>query len=183
MEYDDPMPHIMINNSAVINQNFNLTDTIRRNPRQWLSPKNSFTNLLLTICLLPITRNKVPALYYHHLPQPFLKSTLEEVWKKEPELLHSVCLNKFRTSRDVSQGLMKYWQIMSGNIYPRNVRRTGYYSNLDSDNLNNVDRIIRKQKKQLLCLNDAEVEDFNYTKRLVLDAFEYIFPHKSKFEV
>lgn len=183
MSYDDPMPHMMLNNSAVINQHFDLMDTIRKNPGQWLSLRNSLTNLLLTICLLPIARNKIPALYYHHLPQAYLRSTLEGVWEKEPAILHSVCLNRFRSPRDVSQGLMKYWQIMSGCVIPTNVRRMGYYSNLESSDLDNVSRIISNQERKLLCLNDAKVENFSSTKQIINVAFNKLLPDKSNFEV
>ncbi|MGD8374141.1 MAG: Stealth CR1 domain-containing protein [Candidatus Woesebacteria bacterium] len=183
MSYDDPMPHIMINNAAVINQNFSLMSTIKKHPEQWVSLRNSLINLLLTASLLPISRNRIPALYYHHLPQPFLRSTLEQVWNAEGDILDEVCQNRFRSARDVSQGLMKYWQIMSGDVSPKNIRRMGYYSSLDIDDLHKVNKIIRNRKKKLLCLNDARVEDFEYTKRLILDAFNHILPEKSEFEL
>ena len=182
MTYEDPMPHIMTNNSAVINQHFDLKETIKKNPNQWFSMRNSLTNLILTATLLPISRNKIPALYYHHLQQSYLKSTFEHVWSAEYKILDSVCRNRFRSPRDVSQGVMKYWQIMSGNVSPSNVRHRGHYSSLNGEDLDNVSQIIREQKKQLLCLNDAEVEDFQYTKDLIHDAFMHILPFKSEFE-
>ena len=117
--------------------------------------------------------------YYNHTANPFLKSTFEEVWKKEGRMLDKVCLNKFRSNDDVNQYLMKAWQIYSGKFIPKSCNRFGTTITLSDD----VDlSIINSNKYDMLCINDGVVNDFDKIKESLIDEFEKAFPDKSSFE-
>jgi hypothetical protein len=115
-----------------------------------------------------------------HLPASFLKSTFVQIWDKEYELLCETCKNKFRKSSDVNQWLLQYWQLASNCFFPRTYK-FGKCVEL-SDDLEDVQRLLHGKKYKTICINDAEVEDFNNTKKKLQKMFENKFFEKSIFE-
>ena len=43
--------------------------------------------------------------------------------------------------------------------------------------------VILKQKKSLICVNDGDISDFEYSKSILCEAFNKILPEKSSFEL
>ena len=118
---------------------------------------------------------------YPHIPSSFLKSTYEEVWDKEEELLDSVSKNRFRTNSDVNQYLFKAWQFCTGKFVPRSLK-FGDNIPITNDNAKLISAIIGKKYK-VLCINDGQnIEDFEKTKNEINKAFEEKFSQKSSFE-
>ena len=133
-----------------------------------------------TLALMPWSN--FAGFYDPHLPNAFLKSTFQEVWKKEYDLLDATCRSRFREDTNVSQYLMRYWQLASSRFHPHNMCRKGQYYDFDSNNLANMVSAIEWQKRPILILNDGYVEDFEYTKNVLIAAFDKILPNKSSFE-
>lgn len=169
--------NIITNDVGVINANFSKRMTIKAAPWKWLNIKYG-TKLLRTLFLLP-WRHFV-GFYNDHLPQPFLKSVFDEVWQKEPECMERTCNHKFRDcQRDVSQWLIRFWQLASNRFYPGNPHR-GKDINIMAED---AQKIILRQKYKMICMNDAEeVCDFEQKKKQLMWAFEQILPDKSSFE-
>lgn len=119
-----------------------------------------------------------------HLPNSYLKSTFEELWDREYEVLDSTCSNKFRTGNDINQQLPKYKQLVEGKFSPRSpyIGKTYNFTNNNED----IVQAIINQKFKLICINDNDsnpIEDFNKQTIIVKSAFEQIFPEKSAFEI
>lgn len=168
--------HILVNDSKVINTHFNKREAIKHNFSKYLNfkyGKNLIKNLLLCSW-----QNFSPC-YYTHISNSYLKSTFEEVWKKEYKLLDEVCQNKFRNSNDVNQYVMKAWQVYSGKFTPKSHKHFGDCITL-KDNIN-LD-IIKNQGTDMLCINDGNVKNFDQVKKDLVEAFECILPEKSTFE-
>ena len=75
--------------------------------------------------------------------------------------------------------MIRYWQLTKGEFHPRSMSVGNSYS------MNDYKEIIqdmRSSTHKMICLNDCEVEDFEYVKDAVLKEFEQKYPNKSKFE-
>ena len=112
----------------------------------------------------------------------YLKSTFEEVWKADEELLDYASSNKFRTPYDVSQSIFRYRQLASGKFHPVSLASRGKFIGLSDDNTVLVDEIINF-RYNMLCINDSPgIKDFEKAKKEIVDAYEKKLPHKSCFE-
>ena len=174
---DNKMLRIYYNNLAIINSEFNKRDVINRN---WFSLKYG-KNIFRGLISYPWKR--FIGFYNCHCPQPFLKKTFYLLWNKYPNLLHKTSMNKFRNEEDVSQYLFRYWQLCENHFYPRKTKFSIAITLTDSDI--EVCKIIKNQKKKLICINDSDKitnENFEIFKRNILNAFEEILPEKSSFE-
>ncbi len=181
VSYDDIFGHILLNDIGVINQNFNRKEVIKRHWKKLFSPKNGVLASVLSATFLPT--NHFPGFMINHMPQAYLKSTFEDVWSKEADVLDSVCKNKFRTYRDVNQYLMREWQFVTGNYEPTNIMKKTAYFSIFPDQLDALSETITDQKRKMICINDAKVEDFEGTKQRIISSFQKILPNKSEFEL
>ena len=177
IKLDDAHGSAVYNAIVLINKYFNKKDVIKQNPFKWYNLKYG-SNLIKTLLLTPW--NYFTGFYTPHLPNAFLKSTFEEVWEKENELLELTSSHKFRTKLDLTQYIFKFWQLASGNFSPR--RNMGKAFDIGSD-LNEIEEVIKKQKFKLICLNDSEkINNFELTKVKIQNSFEKLLGHKSNFE-
>ena len=172
---------VMANNTRIINNHFQKNDTIRHHKKLWF--KLSYGHFLFkSLCLMQWPF--FPGFQDTHLPQPFLKSTFEQVWKKCGKILDETSRHRFRDVSDVNQSLMRYWQIVSGNIYPYNVFNYRKYYQISDKNIHKVVDSVRQPSCPLIILNDSEeIANFEETKKMVRSAFEQLLPEKSSFEV
>ncbi len=171
--------HIPVNNLCVINNSFNKRELLRKNCRKWLSAQSG-KRLLRSLLLLPWAH--FTGFYDHHFPLSCLKSTLEEVWERHPDIMCRTTASRFRSISDVSNWLFRYWQLAKGDFAPLNVYKDSEYFQLFDHTLDDAVRTIELQKKKIICLNDGEVSDFEVAKNRINAAFEKILPDKSSFE-
>lgn len=167
------------NNVGIINDHFNLWECIRQNPWKWLNYRYGIKVPLRTLFLLH--KSWFPGFYYQHLTSNFLKSTFDEVWEKEGKILDATCKCKFRTATNVNQWLMKYWQLASGNFYPRK-KKMGYYYGMQND-ITDLLEVIKNESQNIICINDTmKTVNFEEKRDALKKAFENKFPEKSSFE-
>ena len=176
-----PMGHILLNNACFINRHFTKKDAIEKNITKWINPKYSLKNNVRTMALLKFY-SEISSFYNSHSAASMKKSVIEEIWKIEPELFETTCSHKFRNRDDVNQFVYSNYMACTGKFIPRatNVER---YFNISSDNTKLVNAI-KNKKYNMICLNDtSRVDDFEKSKKEIIDAFECILPEKSSFEV
>lgn len=177
MEADTDMGFISANNMSIIAKHFSKAAVISSNKSAWLNLAYG-SQLFRTFCLLPW--HHFPGFFNLHLPQPFLKSSFEELWSIEPEILDSTSSHKFRDYRsDVSQWLVRYWQLCSNRFFPVSPRRGLCFEDACEEAFNTV----RKQSVPLICINDSHEKEFEKHKAELLSAFESILSQKSSFEI
>lgn len=177
---DSDFSHILINNIQLINKHFNKKEVIKKEFRKFFNPKYGF-QLLRTVDMMPW--KYFVGFYNHHLPYSFLKKTFKEIWELEAEKLNDTCMHRFRNNfYDVSPWLMRYWQLVSGNFYPRSTS-FGQKFNYSANNKHIYDTIVNKKFK-VICLNDDDAEkfDFDTEKINTINAFETNLNKKSSFE-
>lgn len=175
---------VSLNDVSIINSDFDVHETFREAPQKWLSPEYG-TKLLRQIPLLFCSG--FSGFYQVHLPDSFKKSTFDEVWEKEGDVLDRTCLNKFRCISDVNQWLFRQWQLAKNEFYPRSIK-TGKVFSPDRNSAEEyiaAAEYIRQKRGKMICINDGTVtaEEFTKYSAVLCRAFETILPDKSEFEV
>ena len=169
--------YICINDMGVINEHFSRKDLVKHFFKfvNYRYGKHSLKNLFL------LPQHNIQHFADNHMPCPFLKSTLEEVWEKEESVLSRTCLNRFRTFRDVNQYVFKYWDQARGNFHPYYFEG-GYYS-IDSSNIMSCIEDILNSRHLMMCINDKGQEnDFFENAKRLQSAFEQRYPEECCFE-
>ena len=165
------------NDIVIINKHFNFKKCIEKNKNKYFSLKNGeylFKSLTLVVY------NQFPGFNVFHHPIPYLKSTFEEVWKKEEDILRKTMSFRFRNNEEsVNHWLYQYWQFASGKFMPRNPKMGKYIDIMDE----NLCYFIERKKYKITCINDSEQDmDFKIRKNEINASFDKILPYKSKFE-
>ena len=169
------------NNMEIINKHFE-KDIIQKKLfwKKWFKIKYGINKLYRTMVLSKW--HYFPGFFNDHLPTSLLKSTLEEVWNKEKEVLHNTCLDKFRSKRNVNQWIFKYWNLASGNFYPRK-GKFGRCFHLIGKYPYGIQEVIEKKKYYMVCLNDTpRIKSFETHKKIINSSFEKVLSEKSSFE-
>lgn len=187
-KYDSVLPHVYLNNMAVLNQNFKQGEVMSEEYRRLLDLRNGAIRLALTVIMSAISQKDFANMLFHHMPAAFLKESFHEVWAAEPDILASTSSHKFRSKDDVSQYLVRAWQMISGNFEPRNITATSEHFTHITDDFNALTEAIRTRKLRLrrldmFCVSDEKITDFGKAKREINDALEDIMPNKSTFEI
>lgn len=168
-------------NTVPINRNFDKRKAILNNLGKWFSLKYGLS--CIRTCLLMPWLGFTGFMSYH-LPYSYLKSTYEEAWQKEKEILSETCSHKFRDLTDLNHWVFSYWQLAKGTFWPRSPK-IGMQFKVLSEAEKNTDAInaISSQKYKFVCLNDAVSGDnFEEIKKDINGALMRILPQKSGFE-
>ena len=168
------------NDLELINKHFDKNECFKKNKKKiykWMyGKKNLYRTFSLSFWPW------FPGFHYDHLPTSFLKSTLEEIWEKEGDVIDATCRDRIRSKRNVNQWLFKYWQLASGRFEPRDPGLGRAYHLKDFPN-GNLIGALEKHRYNMVCINDtAKTTDFEKHKEAVNAAFEKLLPEKSSFE-
>lgn len=173
------MRNTVLNDLTEINKNFNKKAYLKENLSKYINPKYGKMNFRVLACML---WPEITGFQNFHLAQPYLKSTLEEVWEKCPEILNETMHSRFRSENDVNQWLFRYWQLCKGNFAPINPNKDRKYFEMDM-NIDEICDSIKNQKYKEIVLNDSVCDDFEYRIKQLVDTFNFILPNKSEFEI
>lgn len=172
--------HTLLNNISILNKYFNKKNVYKKNIFKYFNLKYGVKGNLSTLFLSMF--NSFSMITNQHLPVPLKKSVLKELWEKEPEALVQSSKNRFRDLSDISQYLIRYFQLASGKFYPRK-HSYGKGFNLQDDN-SHIIKELKKGKYKIVCFNDTlMVNDFQKSKRSLNTYLENKFPKKSKYEL
>ena len=116
---EDCLPHMQINNFALINRHFNKKKVLRKNMGKFFAPVYG-SGLIRNFLLLPF--QYFSCFRDSHLPSSYLKETFFRVWGQEGEKLEACGAHRFRSKSDVTHWLFKCWQICEGNFAVRSAR-------------------------------------------------------------
>ncbi|BDY13170.1 Stealth CR1 domain-containing protein [Hydrogenimonas cancrithermarum] len=178
--------HFVLNALDILNDHFAKYATLKKSPGRFFHPAYGVEGNLRNLLLLPWSR--FTGFFDPHQPQPFLKSTFEELWKVEGKRLQKTMTSRFRNCGDFSQYLFRYWQLAKGEFEPVSFSDTKYLTLtprcIDSGE---VEEALLSGKYGMVCLNDSDTiadgEPFERAKDRVKRAFEKLLPKPSSFEV
>lgn len=164
---------------ALINRNFEKKRVIALNPGKWFSPRYGI-KMIKNLLLLPF--GKFSAFESCHLPYPYLKSSFEEVWAKEGEVLDGTCSHRFRVGTDANHWLICYWQLCEGKFVPRNLKDGRSFSISDAEK-DSIIRAIGNGSYKMVCLNDCYTgNEFEVMRESIISAFDTLLGEKCSFE-
>ena len=137
--------------------------------------------LLRTIPLTILFKN-FTGFYDHHFQSVFIKKLYEEAWNIFNNELLCTMESRFRSDIDVNQYLIRYYQILSGNVKPLNLFKYCKFFKITED-LNLIRNTIKSGRFIEVSINDYEVNDYEYRISEIAKAFEDILPDNSSFEL
>lgn len=170
--------NIVFNNVRIINKHFNKKENLKKNFLKIFNFRYGKQNLRT---LLTLPWSNVLGYWNPHVTSSFLKSTFTEVWSEEREILNSTSLNKFRTTSDVNQWLMRYFQIEKGLYIPQ---KSNFGCKVTLNEFERVEKSFKSKKTKVVCINDDfGVEDYGIKMKKLISLFEKKYPKKSSFEI
>ena len=173
--------HLIVNDLRTVNTHFNKREQVHKNACKYRSSVYGIKTNIRTLAAEKLFPENFLGFQNLHAPAAFLKSTFEEIWRKEPELLHETSKHHFRTSDDVNQWLALWWQIASGDFYPYRV--DNLVDDVTESSIDQLCEVIKSQKHDMICLNDPSGDiDFERMTTKLKASFQEILPNKSQFE-
>lgn len=167
-----------INNMFIINKYFKKRDVQEKNWNKWYC-KDYGERLERTKSLQ--YWYDFPGFYDPHMANAMKKSVLSNLWELEGEILDRASKNQFRAYTDVTQYLIRYWQLCTGEFYPRKTQGKFYF--VTRENYKEIAKSIEAQEYQMVSLNeDCSPEEFESIKRWINASLEKILPDRSSFE-
>lgn len=172
------------NDHCVLNDHFNLYESIAKNRDKWFSvQKLGWRGALKNWICHKINRTMFNR-GYEHLSNAHLKSTFQTVWETCPEIMEATSMQRFRTWDQVNQWLVCSWNQASGYFYPARPYSHGSHFNVTTGQLEEVCQYIRNQSLPQVCVNDSAANDNPEEVFLAVRmAFDAILPEKSSFEL
>ena len=163
--------HAAVNDLGIVNAHFPKREAVAKYGAKYRDKSYRWKDNLRTLLLEKLHPDYFTGFKNLHAPAAYLKQTFEEVWQRD----------RFRTSDNVNQWVMLWWQVASGRFSPAVIDNL-----VDSVSPASIDKLcaaIEGQANDYICLNDPEVEiDFNALSARLHHAFESILPEKSSFE-
>ena len=178
VELEHDKTHAEINNIKIINKYFNKKEVFKKNWTKWFKLRYG-RHLIQTILLMPWQKFK--GIDETHIDHPYKKEYFDKIWKLEKDICDKTSKNKFRNDNDINHWLVRDYQIVSGDFYPRGKSFGKRFIKKIDDDITNT---IVRQKCKCVCINDVDCsyEEFLEQKKKLHKAFEKILPEKSNFE-
>lgn len=171
--------YVKANNVLFINRHFKKREVQAKNWDKWYF--EGYGELLERNKGLSYWNN-FAGFHDYHMPVPLKKSTLKHIWEINQEQLDEVSHNQFRASNDLSQCIVRYWQLCEGNFVPQKSIGKPYL--VTSDNYKDVARDICEGVSQMVCLTeDCTPEEFVVIRKEINEALDTVLPYKSSYEI
>lgn len=169
-----------LNDTEYLNRDYDFHTCVKKHPFKWINPcygKDTFRNILL------LAWPRFVGFAEDHLPNAFLKSSFEEAWEHDFDILDATSRRHLRDDNDVNQWLIRIRQLAEGTFIPRKrMKNCNFEIHEDQDLMH---RIIREQMRSMICLNDTQTLEEAEFKRLqskIRDDFECILHAQSRYE-
>ena len=174
------MSKTLLNDTLVLAKYFVKRENVKKQPGAYFHP--GYPIKYFGYNLLELAFPQMTGYYSTHSVAPLCKSTYEQLWEKEPELMQRTAASRIRSGEDTTIYLMREWQKLTGNFCPKNMQKDFAYFSLAEHN-EKLCRMIREQRRNIVCINDVRTDiPYEQVKREVSEAFETILPDKCSFE-
>ena len=125
-----------------------------------------------------------PTFYFmrpQHICSPMFKSECEELYDKvEPVIRNSI--SRVRTGENLNQYLFIDYMYLKGKIINERISKKHFSVGVVS--ASKLRKFITQPTHKMACINDVQLTEERYEelRRVQIEAFEELFPNKSKFE-
>lgn len=173
----------VFNDYCLVKNSFDTRRSIWENRNKWFSVSKLGLKRVRQNFLCYLANKTIPVGTYGHVAFPYLKSTVEEVWTRWPDVMETTSMHKFRSDDQVNQWLFCAWNQAKGRFYPVHESCLGRNVDLSPENVDWICEVIRNQSEPQICMNDtAHNTDPERCGELVRNALEEMLPEKSSFE-
>lgn len=170
--------YAQVNNMFIINKHFRKRAVQAAHPEQWFNEEYEEHLERTKACEYWYD---FPGFYDPHMANAMKKSTPAHLWEIEQETLDKGSRNRFRSYTDVTQYLIRYWQICSGDFVPRKTRGKVFFPTIDTYEA--VIRAIDERAYPMISFNEnCTPEEFLIMKERINAALLRRFPNKCSFE-
>lgn len=170
--------YAQVNNMFIINKYFSKREVQKKNWDKWYCDDYGERLDRTKACAYWYD---FPGFYDPHMANAMKKSTLSRLWELEPKTMDAGSRDRFRGAADVTQYLIRYWQICTGDFVPRRTRGKVFFPTIDTyDEV--VEAIDNKTYPMISFNENCTPEEFEIMKRAINAALERCFPDKSSFE-
>lgn len=117
-----------------------------------------------------------------HVCTPMIKSQCHELYMRVEEDIRA-SITKTRTAKNISQYVYLNYMYLNGNLV--NKRLSKRHFSLGITSTEKLRKFLLNPTKTFTCLNDVQLSEERYEelRKVVLEAFETLFPNKSKYEM
>ena len=126
-----------------------------------------------------------PSLFFtrpQHICSPMLKSQCEELYSMVEEQVRRTSASRTRTENDLNQYLFLDYMNYKGMVIREKISNKHFSVSVASPE--SLEAFLRKPDRNLVCINDVHLSESRYEALhdAILNAFESVFPIKSKYE-
>lgn len=117
-----------------------------------------------------------------HICSPMLKSQCEELYSMVEEQVRRTSASRTRTENDLNQYLFLDYMNYKGMVIREKISNKHFSVSVASPE--SLEAFLRKPDRNLVCINDVHLSESRYEALhdAILNAFESVFPIKSKYE-
>ena len=171
----------IINNSGLLKCNMDIESQVWKHWRKFFNIRAlGFMRAMKNLLSISINRSVIFGTF-GHLPLPHLKSTIAEIWERNPEIMDRAARHRFRNDECVSHWVACGWNMLNGKFQPDKLR--GVSTCLDRGNVDAVCKTITGRTFPDICINDTDgCGDIFSLFSEVAKAFETLLPARSSFE-
>ncbi len=171
--------YAQVNNMFIINKYFHKREVQEKNWDKWYCEDYGDRLERTKACAYWYD---FPGFYDPHMANAMKKSTLAKLWELEPEALDAGSRDRFRGAADVTQYLIRYWQLCSGEFEPRQTQGKVFFPNIET--YRDVAEAIINHTHPMISFNEnCTPEEFEIMKKEINEALEKRFPNKCSFEL
>lgn len=168
--------HLILNNTIVINKHFDKWSGVKANFFGFFNFKYG-KNLMRSLLALPW--HGIAGFYNPHMPIAYLKSSFQKVWHEENDWLSETSNHRFRENTDLTDWVVRYWQLQSGKFKAGSVKFGQYYLQ------NQTEQIVtdlEHKGHRVICVNDTPLTKDGVIDPNINQALEAKFSFNSVFE-
>jgi hypothetical protein len=180
---DNQISHTVINNCGVLKRSINVKHLLWKNIGKYIDVRAlGFKCTAKNFLSFAINKTIIPG-SFGHLPQSHLKSTLDEIWRTQPDVMDKVSRYRFRNNDCVNHWLACAWNMVSGRFYPVNEKRKGVFVGINTGTLPLICEIIENGLHPQICLCDkGNAPDLGRCMDEITRTLDKLLPDKSSFE-
>lgn len=171
--------YAQVNNMFIINKHFKKREVQAKNPEKWFCEDYGDRLERTKACAYWYD---FPGFYDPHMANAMKKSTMSHLWEIETEALDKGSQNKFRGYSDVTQYLVRYWQLCTGDFIPRRTQGKVFFPTINTYK-EVVDAIDNMSYPMISYNENCTPEEFVIMKKEINRALEDRFPNKSSYEL
>ena len=170
--------YAQVNNMFIINKYFKKAEVQKKNWDKWYCKDYGDRLERTKACSYWYD---FPGFYDPHMASAMKKSTLAHLWEIEHEALDKGSRDRFRGAADITQYLIRYWQICTGDFVPRRTQGKVFFPTIKT--YKEVVDAIRNKTYPMISFNEnCTEEEFIIIKEAINDALKETFTEKCSFE-